>query len=69
MKKYLKDWNTKRLSYLIGGLVFIAIGIFDAQAWWMAIFGLYFIIMSVFKLGCASGSCQIDINPAKTKKE
>lgn len=47
----------RRIIYLSGGIFFCIIAYQDA-VWWLAIAGLYFIAMSVFKFGCASGNCQ-----------
>lgn len=68
MKNIRKGWEIKRLSYLIGGLIFIMIGVLDSQGCWMAIFGVYFVVMAIFKFGCASGSCEVNFNKNKTKK-
>ncbi len=54
----LKNWNISRLLYLAGGILFAVIAVKDG-VWWMAIFGLYFVAMSVFRSGCASGNCSI----------
>ncbi|WP_187477364.1 hypothetical protein [Amniculibacterium sp. G2-70] len=54
----IKGWNFRRILYLIGGFWMVALSVKD-QEWWMSIFGLYFIAMSIFKFGCASGNCEI----------
>lgn len=46
----------RRIVYFIGGLAFIVMAIKD-HTWWIGLFGLYFMAMSVFKFGCASGNC------------
>lgn len=58
MINYFKTLDLRRFAYLIGGLFFILVAIND-QTWWMIPFGLYFVVMAVFRLGCAAGSCSI----------
>lgn len=52
----LKNWNIRRVLYLLGGIMFAMIAAKDG-VWWMALFGLYFIAMSIFRFGCAAGTC------------
>jgi hypothetical protein len=56
MKNFLKNWNVRRIVYLVGGLWMISQSFFD-KTWWIAIFGLYFLSMAIFQFGCASGNC------------
>lgn len=58
MKTLLQNWNLSRLLYLAAGLFFVLIAVND-RVWLMIPFGLYFMAMAVFKLGCASGACEI----------
>ena len=48
--------SLRRILYLLGGIFFCIIACKD-EVWWLAIAGLYFIAMSVFRFGCASGNC------------
>ena len=64
MNSLLNNTTIRRIVYLIGGLAFIALAIKD-QVWWIGIFGLYFLAMSIFKFGCASGNCGVDFEPSK----
>ncbi len=64
MDKFLKNWNFRRILYLIGGLSFIMIAVKD-QVWWISIFGLYFVSMAVFRFGCASGNCEVNFEDKK----
>lgn len=63
MKKFknidFKNWNIRRLIYLIGGFWMIMQSFFD-KTWWIAIFGLYFLSMAIFQFGCASGNCAVE---------
>lgn len=59
MKNILLSWNSRRIAYLVGGVVFMIIAIKD-QSWWMLIPGAYFAAMAVFGFGCASGNCNTD---------
>ena len=59
MNNLMKNWNFRRILYLIGGLGMIATAIGD-NTWWLAIFGLYFMAMAIFQFGCASGNCSIN---------
>lgn len=46
----------RRIAYLLGGIFFCTMAWKD-QVWWLVIPGLYFMAMSIFKFGCASGNC------------
>jgi len=59
-------FSVKRLLYFLAGILFVAIAFID-DVWWMAICGLYFILMSIFKLGCASGNCGVNFEPSDVK--
>ena len=54
-----KNWNIRRILYLFVGLFFVFTAIKD-QTWWIAIFGLYFASMSIFRFGCAAGNCEVN---------
>lgn len=58
MKNLMVNWNLRRIIYLIGGLFFMMVAIND-RTWWMVPFGLYFVGMAIFRLGCASGNCEV----------
>lgn len=66
MKKFIKNWNARRIFYLIGGLFFVAIAFVD-RVWWIALFGLYYISMSVFRFGCAAGNCDVPFSEKNTE--
>lgn len=61
MNTLLKNWNLRRVLYLIGGIFFVLVAVND-RSWWMIPFGLYFIAMSVFRFGCASGNCEVPLS-------
>lgn len=54
--KHFNTNNLRRILYLLGGIFFCVIAYQD-EVWWLVIAGLYFIAMSVFRFGCASGNC------------
>lgn len=54
----LRNWDLRRILYLVGGIAFIVVAVKD-QAWWFALFGIYFAAMSVFRFGCAAGNCEV----------
>lgn len=58
MKNFFKDWNLRRIIYLIGGIWAIVQSVMD-KAWILIPLGLYFTAMAIFKFGCASGNCEI----------
>jgi hypothetical protein len=58
MKALFVNWNLRRFIYLIGGIFFVLIAVND-RTWWMIPFGLYFMAMSIFRFGCASGNCEV----------
>lgn len=64
MENILKKWDIRRSFYLLGGIFFVVTAIKD-QIWWVAIFGIYFISMAVFRFGCAAGNCDLPL----TRKE
>lgn len=64
MQNILKNWDVRRILYLLGGIFFIITAIKD-QTWWIAIFGVYFMSMAIFRFGCAAGNCEVPL----TKKE
>ncbi len=60
-ERILSGWSVRRIVYLIGGLAMTAFAYTDKQ-WAVGVFGLYFIAMGVFALGCASGNCAVPVN-------
>ncbi len=64
MQNVLKNWDIRRIFYLLGGIFFIITAIKDL-IWWIAIFGIYFMAMAIFRFGCAAGNCEVPL----TKKE
>ncbi len=58
MNNFFRDWDFRRILYLLGGIFFVFTAIND-KTWWLILFGLYFMAMSVFRFGCASGNCEI----------
>lgn len=66
MENILKKWNIRRISYLLGGIFFIITAIKD-QILWIAIFGIYFISMAVFRFGCAAGNCKLPLTQKEEK--
>lgn len=68
MKSLFSITNIRRIVYLLGGLAFIFIAIKD-QVWWIGIFGLYFLAMSIFKFGCAAGNCGVDFEQHNGEKQ
>lgn len=52
----LTGWNAMRVLYLIVGLGFVAEAMLSKQ--WIGLLpGTYFASMSIFRFGCASGTC------------
>ncbi|WP_277111258.1 hypothetical protein [Chryseobacterium taklimakanense] len=66
MDNILKKWDIRRTFYLLGGIFFIVTAIKD-QIWWVAIFGIYFISMAVFRFGCAAGNCKLRLTQKEEK--
>ncbi|WHF50641.1 hypothetical protein QGN23_09335 [Chryseobacterium gotjawalense] len=64
MKSLFQNWTLSRFLYLAGGIFFVLIAAND-RVWLMIPFGLYFMAMAIFKLGCAAGACEI---PRKEEK-
>lgn len=64
MNNILKNWNLRRILYLLGGIFFVVASIKD-QFWIILPFGLYFIAMAVFRFGCAKASCTVSSSPNK----
>ncbi|WP_027375915.1 hypothetical protein [Kaistella palustris] len=58
MEKFIKNWNLRRIIYLVGGIFFVLIAVND-RTWWLIPFGLYFVAMGIFRFGCASGNCEV----------
>ena len=67
MEKVFKNWDIRRIFYLLGGMFFLFTAVKD-QMWWIAIFGIYFMSMAFFRFGCAAGNCEVNYGP-ETKKE
>ena len=65
MKTIFQTWTLSRFLYLAAGMFFVLIAAND-RVWFMIPFGLYFMVMAIFKFGCAAGACQI---PQKEEKE
>ncbi len=64
MKAFFRDWNFRRIIYLIGGIWAITQSVMD-RMWILIPFGLYFVAMAVFKFGCASGNCEVPYSKYK----
>lgn len=57
--KFLQSWSLRRIAFiLIGGVT--AISAFMASDWVFVGFGLIFVLIGVFALGCAGKSCEIN---------
>ncbi|OPZ19081.1 MAG: hypothetical protein BWZ05_00296 [Bacteroidetes bacterium ADurb.BinA245] len=56
LNRILKGWSFIRVFYLLAGVGMLIQSVVNKQ-WAFAIVGLYFAIMGLFALGCASGSC------------
>ncbi len=68
MKKFdLKNWGALRIFYLILGVLMFFSAIYEKQ-WIASLFGLYFIVSSIYNIGCASGSCAIPRNNSKKEE-
>lgn len=65
MKNVLQNWSVSRFLYLAAGIFFVFIAAND-RVWFMIPFGMSFMAMAIFKLGCVGGSCKI---PFKNEKE
>lgn len=68
MNTLLKNWNFRRLLYLIGGVFFVLVAVND-RSWWMIPFGLYFASMAVFRFGCAAGNCEVPFSKEDVKTQ
>ncbi|QBO57899.1 hypothetical protein [Chryseobacterium salivictor] len=58
MKNIFQNWTLSRFLYLAGGIFFVLIAAND-RVWLMIPFGLYFMAMAIFKLGCVAGACEV----------
>lgn len=67
MANILKNWDIRRVLYLLGGIFFIITAVKD-QMWWIAIFGVYFMAMAIFRFGCAAGNCEIPLTQKEEKR-
>ncbi len=54
----LKNWNLSRILFLFLGIS-ILYQTTQSNEWFGYIIGIYFLLMGVFALGCASGNCGI----------
>lgn len=54
----LKNWNLSRILFLFLGIS-ILYQTTQSNEWFGYIIGIYFLMMGVFSLGCASGNCGI----------
>ncbi len=61
------NWGALRIFYLILGLLMFIPALYEKQ-WIASLFGFYFIVSSVFNIGCASGYCSIPKNNTKTNE-
>lgn len=58
MNSIIKNWNLRRIFYLLGGIFFVVASLKD-QFWIILPFGIYFIAMAIFRFGCAKGDCSV----------
>lgn len=58
------NWNITRILYTSIGILLSSYSAYH-QDWTGTFVGLYFIIMGVFALGCAAGSCSIPQNTSQ----
>ncbi|MFN5984293.1 MAG: hypothetical protein ACK476_00595 [Fluviicola sp.] len=56
--RLLKNWNLSRILFLFLGIS-ILYQTTQSNEWFGYIIGVYFLLMGVFALGCASGNCGI----------
>lgn len=56
--RLLKNWNLSRILFLFLGIS-ILYQTTQSNEWFGYIIGIYFLLMGVFSLGCASGNCGI----------
>lgn len=61
------NWGALRIFYLILGLLMFIPALYEKQ-WIASLFGLYFIVSSIYNIGCASGSCAIPRNNSKKEE-
>lgn len=54
----LKNWNLSRILFLFLGIS-ILYQTTQSNEWFGYIIGIYFLLMGIFSLGCASGNCGI----------
>lgn len=66
MNDFLRNWDFRRILYLLGGIFFVFTAVND-RTWWFIPFGLYFMAMAIFRFGCASGNCGIPDAEKDTK--
>lgn len=61
LNKIKQGWNLSRIAFTTLGTLVVIQAVLEKQ--WIGIpFGLYFMIMGIFALGCASGSCHVPFN-------
>lgn len=66
MNNLLSGWNIQRILFLIMGFSLLGDALQKLDVFGMVLAG-YFLVMSIFKLGCCSGSCGVPISTAKNE--
>ena len=64
----LKNWNLRRLVYLVFGLLFF-IQLAIMKEWLILVLPSWMIIMAVFNLGCCGTDCAVRPHSARDTEE
>ena len=64
--RIVKGWNIRRVIYLALGLAMLVHSVVVSQ-WIFAVFASYYVAMSIFNFGCASGNCQVQYKEKSQK--
>jgi hypothetical protein len=55
---FLKGWSIQRVLFVFLGVTIIIQSIVKYE-WLGILVGLYFLVMGIFRLGCAGGNCAV----------
>lgn len=64
LENVFQNWTWVRALYLLLGIIVVIDSFFD-KFWMGAMLGSYFMVMGIFALGCAGGSCNVPLQKNK----